>query len=67
MAKTASSMYNPSKRQPIDAEQSKKIANREAFLDTFDPLYNQVMLRFSSAKNGLRNDAPPPRFVDYGS
>ena len=67
MAKTSRLMNNPAKRKPIDAEQAKKIANREAFLDTFNPAYNQVMLRFSNAKDGLRNGAPPPRFVEWDS
>lgn len=65
MAKTSQSMYNPAKRTPIDSEQAKKIANREAFLRNFNPVHNQVMLRFSSAKSGLRNGAPPPLFVDW--
>ena len=58
-------MYNPSRRGSVTSEQARRIANREAFLEKFNPVHNQVMLRFSSAQSGLRNGSPPPRFVEW--
>ena len=57
---------NPSLKKPVTANQVIKIASQEDFIDKFNPLYHQVMLRVSNAPQGLRYGAPPGK-VEWGN
>lgn len=52
---------NISRSKPITSKEAIARANQQIWLGKFNPDYDQVMLRISTAaNNGLRNGAPPP-------
>lgn len=54
-------IQNVARRKSVTARQAAGIANRQIWLREFNPDYDQVMLRISSAPfAGLRFGEPPP-------
>lgn len=55
-------IQNVARKKPITAREALAAANRQIWQREFNPDYDQVVLRISSATGGcgLRNGEPPP-------
>jgi len=52
---------NVARKKPITAREAIAVANRQIWQREFNPDYDQVVLRTSTAPfTGLQNGAPPP-------
>ncbi len=61
MAANSDKVRNIARQRAITARQAIGIANRQIWQREFNPDYDQVVLRISSAVfAGLRNGQPPP-------
>lgn len=58
-SKIGSPVHNISKPKPINAADAKNIANREITLRQFNPDYDMIIKRISTAPNALRCGAVP--------
>ena len=56
---TGESTRNPSVRQTVNSEETRKIVLNEMFKKGFNPEYHQAMLRISTATQGLFWGSPP--------
>lgn len=52
---------NVARKKPITAREAVAAANRQIWQREFNPDYDQVVLRISTATTGLRYGDPPPR------
>lgn len=50
---------NISRPKPISERQAKMVADSQIWMREFNPDYDQIMLRISSANTGLRYGSPP--------